>query len=338
VTTAIATQELTRSFPSGLAVDRLTIDVSEGEVLALLGPNGAGKTTTVRLLNGILRPDAGRSRVAGFDPVTEGDAVRSRTGVLTENAGIDDRLTTLENLEMTARLRGFNPVDARRRSMELLERFGMTERATDLTQGFSTGQRKRVALARALLHDPEVLFLDEPTSGLDPAGTRDVVALIQELAGDGRTIVLATHFLGEAGRLADRMAVLHRGRLQAFGRPSDLADTYFQGIGAFLDLGATADAATMAWLEQRAGVLAARIASDGATLRVADREVLPGLVSDLVGRGLTVYGIESRAPSLEDVYFAVEAQILEAEGGGITDGFMTRRDDEVVPGSQEVAP
>ena len=338
MTTAIATQELTRSFPSGVAVDRLTIDVSAGEVLALLGPNGAGKTTTVRLLNGVLRPDAGRSRVAGFDPVTEGDAVRSRTGVLTENAGIDDRLTTLENLEITARLRGFNPIDARKRSMELLERFGMTERADDLTQGFSTGQRKRVALARALLHDPEVLFLDEPTSGLDPAGTRDVVALIQELAGDGRTIVLATHFLGEAGRLADRMAVLHRGRLQAFGRPSDLADTYFQGIGAFLDLGAPADPTTMAWLEQRSGVLATRLADDGATLRVAGRDVLPGLVSDLVARGLPVYGIESRAPSLEDVYFAVEAQILEAEGNGITDGFLARRDDEAVPGSSEVAP
>ena len=155
--------------------------------------------------------------------------MRRRTGVLTENAGLDDRLTTRENLMFTARVRGFSPSAADARVRDLLERFGMADRADDLTQGFSTGQRKRVALARALLHDPEVLFLDEPTSGLDPAGTRDVIDLIGSLASEGRTIVLATHFLGEAGRLADRMAVLHRGQLQAFGRPDELAAELWAG-------------------------------------------------------------------------------------------------------------
>ena len=268
MTAAIETQELTRGFASGLAVDALSIDVAAGEVLALLGPNGAGKTTTVRLLNGILRPDRGHSRVLGIDPVHDGDAVRSRTGVLTENAGLDDRLTTRENLELAARLRGFAPTDARRRTDELLERFGMAHRAEDLTQGFSTGQRKRVALARALLHDPEVLFLDEPTSGLDPAGTRDVVALVGDLAGEGRTIVLATHFLGEAGRLADRMAVLHRGRLQAFGAPGELAAQLFDGIGATLDLGGPVDGPTAEALRAVPGVHAVEPAAVGATLRL----------------------------------------------------------------------
>ena len=182
-------------------------------MLALLGPNGAGKTTTVRLLNGILTPDRGRATVLGLDPATQGDDVRRRTGVLTENAGLDERLTARENLELTGRMRGLDRAWAARRTAELLERFGMADRADIVVQGFSTGQRKRVALARALLHDPEVLFLDEPTSGLDPAATRDVIDLIGALATEhGRTVVLCTHFLGEAGRLADRMAVLHRGR------------------------------------------------------------------------------------------------------------------------------
>ena len=149
----------------------------------------------------------------GIDPAVDGDAVRRRTGVLTEHAGLDERLTARENLELTGRMRGLDRTWAARRTMDLLERFGMADRADLPVQGTSTGQRKRLALARALLHDPEVLFLDEPTSGLDPAATRDVIDLIGALATNhGRTIVLCTHFLGEAGRLADRMAVLHQRR------------------------------------------------------------------------------------------------------------------------------
>ena len=329
---AIETHQLTRLFPSGPAVDHLDLDVAAGEVLALLGPNGAGKTTTVRLLNGVLTPDEGHSTVLGFDPVIHGDAVRSRTGVLTENAGLDDRLTTRENLEVTARLRGFSRIDARRRTDVLLERFGMAHRADDTTQGFSTGQRKRVALARALLHDPEVLFLDEPTSGLDPAGTRDVVTLINDLSDEGRTIILATHFLGEAGRLADRMAVLHRGRLQAFGRPDVLAREMFDGFAALIELGTPADHTVVDSVAATPGVLDAAASVSGLDLRIDDREVLPVLVRHLVEAGHAVYSVESHSPSLEDVYFAVEQRILAEEGGSITDGFY-RPPDEAVPGS-----
>jgi ABC-2 type transport system ATP-binding protein len=321
VSAAIETEGLTRGFAHGLAVDGLTFRLEPGQVLALLGPNGAGKTTTVRLLDGVLRPHGGRARVLGLDPATQGDAVRRRTGVLTENAGLDDRLTSRENLLYVARLRGFDAVGARRRVDDLLERFGMADRADDLTQGFSTGQRKRVALARALLHDPEVLFLDEPTSGLDPAGTRAVAELIAGLAAEGRTIVLATHFLGEAGRLADRMAVLHRGRLQAFGSPDELAAGLWSGMGAHLDLGATADDATLAALAAVPGVQRTLPHPTGARVVVDDREALPRLVATAVGRGLTVYGAALHKPSLEDVYFAIEARIAEQEGGVATDGF-----------------
>ncbi len=333
---AIETHELSRAFASGPALDGLSLSVEPGEVLALLGPNGAGKTTTVRLLNGVLSPDYGWARVLGFDPETEGDDVRRHTGVLTENAGLDDRLTSRENLEFTARLRGFSAADARRRTTELLARFGMADRADDLTQGFSTGQRKRVALARALLHDPEVLFLDEPTSGLDPAGTRDVIDLIQSMAGEGRTIVLATHFLGEAGRLADRMAVLHRGRLRAFGRPDELAAEIWDGVAATIDLGRPADAATLAVVTGVAGTHEVAPTPPGAELagvacRVADREVLPAVVAALAAHRVSVYQVISHPPTLEDVYFELEARILAETGDmALTDGFGRRLGDAAV--------
>lgn len=326
VTAAISTQELTRSFENGLALDGVTLDVEPGEVLALLGPNGAGKTTTVRMLNGLLLPDRGTSQVLGFDPATQGNEVRTRTGVLTENAGLDDRLTTRENLEFTARMRGFSAQESRRRTDDLLERFGMSERADDLTQGFSTGQRKRVALARALLHDPEVLFLDEPTSGLDPAGTRDVIDLIQDLAGEGRTIVLATHFLGEAGRLADRMAVLHRGRLVAFGQPAELARDLWKGIGAEIECDAQVSPEVLAQLQAFPGVIEARNSDIGVDLRVDDRSVVPQVVAALVAWEVPVFGVHARPPSLEDVYFAVEQRIEAESGSAVSDGFLTREE------------
>jgi ABC-2 type transport system ATP-binding protein len=315
VPVAIETTDLTRSFPSGVALDGLTLSVGEGEVLALLGPNGAGKTTTVRLLNGILSPDRGHARVLGLDPTTDGDALRRRTGVLTEHAGLDERLTARENLELTARMRGIDRRGAARRTSDLLERFGMADRADQPVQGTSTGQRKRLALARALLHDPEVLFLDEPTSGLDPAATRDVIDLIGALATEhGRTVILCTHFLGEAGRLADRMAVLHRGVLHAFGRPEEIAAELWHGIDAQIDLGSPIDPTSADLVATLPGVLAVAAGPDGVTVRINQRDDIPAVVKALVDRGLPVFGATARPPSLEDVYFAVEARIAAAEG------------------------
>src|SRR4051794_30629363 len=210
---AISCRGLRRTFPGGVALDGLDLDVPRGTVLALLGPNGAGKTTTIRLLNGILAPHGGSATVLGLDPTVDGDELRRRTGVLTENAGLDDRLTAHENLTATARMRGIRGAAARTRADELLELFGMTEHAHQRCQGFSTGQRRRVALARALLHDPEVLFLDEPTSGLDPTATHDGLDLIEMLTSErGHTLGLFTHFLAEAGRLAHPKEVPPPGR------------------------------------------------------------------------------------------------------------------------------
>lgn len=306
---AIAARGLTRRFPSGTALDGLTLEVAEGEVLALLGPNGAGKTTTVRLMNGVLLPDAGSASVMGLDPVTQGDAIRARTGVLTETAGLDERLTARENLVFSGRIRGMSKADAGRRADDLLGVLAMGDRADLAVQGFSTGERKRVALARALLHHPEVLFLDEPTSGLDPAATREVVDLIAHLATEeGRTVVLCTHFLPEAGRLADRMAVLDRGTLLAFGRPEELAAELWDGLAAEIDLGRRADDRVLTAARSTAGVIDAEPLPEGLHVRVSSREVLPVLVAHLVEAGLPVYSSVPRPPTLEDVYFEVTSR------------------------------
>jgi len=306
---AIETSGLTRSFAGRPAVDQLTFEVAPGEVVALLGPNGAGKTTTIRLLNGILQPDSGTSRVLGLDPAADGDAVRRRTGVLTEAAGLDDRLTVLENVAIPARIRGMSRVDAERGALRMLERFAMAERAGQKAQGLSTGQRKRVSLARALLHEPDVLFLDEPTSGLDPEATRDVVGLIATLAREhGRTVLLCTHFLAEAGRLCQRMAVLQRGRLQAYGRPEDLAARLWRGLPVDLDLGGPADDRTLAVLREARGVISVEASLDGAVVRVEARAAVPSLVANLVSREVPVYGAAPRPPTVEEIYFALQEQ------------------------------
>jgi ABC-2 type transport system ATP-binding protein len=311
----IVTEGLTRLFPGGVGLADLSIEVSAGEVLALLGPNGAGKTTTVRLLNGVLRPDRGRARVLGLDPAIDGDQLRRRTGVLTEHAGLDDRLTARENLRYAAMIRGDTGPTVDTRIGELLDRFGMGDRADRPVRGASTGQRKRLGLARSLLHDPEVLFLDEPTSGLDPSATRDVVELIGSLATEhGRTIVLATHFLGEAGRLADRMAVLDRGHLVAYGRPADLAAELWDGLEADVDLGGRAANHLLAAVGAVPGVLAAVPSPSGVTLRVEDRSALPRVVAALVAAGADVYAAVPRPPTLEDVYFEIEARRAAAAG------------------------
>ena len=297
---AITCDDLTRDFPSGRALDGLTIDVQPGEVLALLGPNGAGKTTTMRLLNGVLKPDSGTATVLGLDPWRQGNELRARTGVLTENAGLDERFTALENLVVMARLRGIDADVARQKAGDLLERFGMGHRADVKVQGFSTGQRKRVALARALLHEPDLLFLDEPTSGLDPAATRDVVDLIGSLATEQRrTVVLCTHFLGEAGKLANRMAVLFQGTLHAFGTPAELARGLWTGTEVRLDLDAPATAALLMNLAALNVVIQAVPTPKGVVVRVTDRDAVPVIVSTCVAAGVPVYAVDPHDPSLD---------------------------------------
>ena len=306
----ITAHALGRRFGDTWALDGLTLDAQPGEVIALLGPNGAGKTTTVRLLDGVLTPDRGEARVLGLDPVTQGTEIRRRTGVLTEAGGLDDRLTLTENIVTHARIRGIPMADARRRAAELLQRFGMADQAERQAQGLSTGERKRVALARALLHRPEVLFLDEPTSGLDPAATRDVLDLIGTLAADeGATVVLCTHFLLEAARLCRRVAIIEKGKLLAFGAPTELAANLWSGLRVDIELGGPADGSLMTTLGAIPDLTDVRATTAGVSAVVPGRDAIPAVVAALVTNETPVYGVVPRPPTLEDVYFALTGRI-----------------------------
>ncbi|HEX9109250.1 MAG TPA: ABC transporter ATP-binding protein, partial [Longimicrobiales bacterium] len=209
-----------------LAVDGLTLQVGAGEVFGLLGHNGAGKTTTIRLLTGLLAASAGSAGVLGHSPATAGAEIRGRTGVLTETPSLEERLTAEENLTYYGRMYGVAAAALRSRVPELLADFGLEERARDRVGTYSKGMKQRLALARALLHDPELLFLDEPTSALDPVASRQVHERVEALRRRSRTIVLCTHNLVEAQRLCHRVAVLRQGRLLALGTPAELGERY----------------------------------------------------------------------------------------------------------------
>jgi len=308
----IRTENLTRHFGDVVAVQDLTLDVLAGEVFGFLGHNGAGKTTTVRLLNGILGATSGAVEVLGLNPLTDGPALRRRTGVLTETPSLDDRLTANETLTVYGRLYGVDRGRLRTRVGELLEKFDLLDRGDDLVGGFSRGMRQRLALARTLLHDPEVIFLDEPTAGLDPVGRRAVHDLITELSrSGGRTIFMCTHDLAEAQKLCGRVGVMGQGALVALGTPEELAHSLQKGVRLEIELderpgptllapqtetpAPTSFRPTLTWDE------VTHIASTWLPTRAS----IPGLIDTLVASGARIYGVKRQEPSLEDVYFAL---------------------------------
>jgi ABC-2 type transport system ATP-binding protein len=218
----IETEGLTKRFGDFTAVDAIALKVEEGELLALLGPNGAGKTTTVRMLASILKPSAGWAQVAGYDTVRQARGVRRSVGLLTEFPGLYLRMRTLEYLDFFGQLQGLSPEERASRSESLLRRFELWDARDQRLGEYSKGMRQKLALVRAMLHDPRVLFLDEPTSAMDPHSARLVRDAILDLKRDHRTIVVCTHNLVEAEMLADRIAIIRRGRIIAEGTPAEL--------------------------------------------------------------------------------------------------------------------
>src|SRR5215472_15729088 len=219
---AVVVQDLRRSFGSAKALDGVSLSIASGTVLSVLGPNGAGKTTLIRILATLLRAGGGRAMVAGHDVAREAHAVRAHIGLTGQFAAVDEQLTGRENLRLVGRLSHLGERLARRRADELLDLVGLTEAALRPVRTYSGGMRRRVDIAAGLVAAPSILFLDEPTTGLDPRGRLDVWALITELVGHGTTLLLTTQYLEEADRLADRIAVLDRGRVVAEGTPEEL--------------------------------------------------------------------------------------------------------------------
>ncbi len=222
MTTLVEAFDLTKQFNDFVAVDHLTFTVAEGEILALLGPNGAGKTTTVRMLSAILRPTYGTARIVGYDVVQAPHQVRHLIGHLTEFPGLYLRMYPLDYLDFFGELHHLPRATRRARAEELMRHFDLWDARTRRLGEFSKGMRQKIALIRAILHSPRVLFLDEPTSAMDPHSAKQVRDAISSLRGQGHTIILCTHNLHEAETLADKIAVIRHGRLIALGTPEEL--------------------------------------------------------------------------------------------------------------------
>jgi ABC-2 type transport system ATP-binding protein len=305
----IAVDGLTRRFGDVVAVDGLTLEIHPGEVFGFLGHNGAGKTTTVRLLNGLLAPDDGTTRVLDLEPLNDGPALRRHTGVLTETPSLDERLTGRENLEIYADLYGVPHTEVASRIESLLEGFELAHRADEKAGTYSKGMKQRLALARALLHEPDILFLDEPTSGLDPVGARRVHELIARLSREQqRTVLLCTHNLAEAQKLCGRVAVLEQGRLVALGTPAELARRLGRSQRLEIDVEPEHVPASLEVIDARFGISDPAVENGTITVIGAERETIPDLVASLVGAGVRIYGITPQEPSLEDVYFALHGE------------------------------
>jgi ABC-2 type transport system ATP-binding protein len=311
---AVEVRDLVREFKGGIrAVDRLDLEVAAGEIYGFLGPNGAGKTTSVRILTTLLRPTGGAARVAGHDVVGEADAVRRSIGVALQEAAIDPLMTGRELLRMQGALHGLRTAAARERAQELLRRVGLTDAADRRVGGYSGGMRRRLDLALALVHRPQVLFLDEPTTGLDPTSRAALWREVRSLNDEGTTVFLTTQYLEEAEQLADRVGIIAAGRLVAEGTPDALKARVGQPT-LHVEL-ADEDSAGRACAALDA-LGAVEPPAPGATRRVllrtaAGTAAIPSVIRALDEHGVEVESVVVEEPTLDDVFLAVTGSHLE---------------------------
>ena len=303
---AIETHELTRRFDGRVAVEGLSVAIPEGSVFGFLGPNGAGKTTTVRMLAALIAPSAGEAVVAGHRLGADDDALRGSVGILTESPGLYDRLSARQNLTYFARLYDLTPGRAAQQVERYLRMLELWARRDDAVGTFSKGMRQKLAIARALLHEPPVLFLDEPTAGLDPEAARTVRDFVGELRREGRTIFLTTHNLPEADELCDVIAVFQR-HLLRMGTPRELRTGLF-GTGTVVRVAGDARA-LLAVVRALPFVREASADGDRLSLRIDDPDARnPELIDALTAAGARIRYVEPVRHSLEDVYLRLVGQ------------------------------
>jgi ABC-2 type transport system ATP-binding protein len=310
MTHCISVDHLTHQFGELTALSDLSFTVDKGEVFALLGPNGAGKTTTIRVLNGLYHPSAGSVRVLDLDPQTHGPEVRRNTGVLTETNALYERLTARENLYFFGRMYGLPESLVLKRTRDFLEKFGLSQRADDRVQTFSKGMKQRLALARAFLTLPAILFLDEPTASLDPESTAQVHEMIESIRReDGVTVFLCTHHLEEAERLADRLAILSAGRLMALGSLEELDRRMNPHLWVEVDL--LEALKTPGELKSLTGVQQVELHDKHLRVEVETEAVIPALVAQLVREKAQITRVTPMKRSLEEIYFSLQAEARE---------------------------
>ena len=306
MSTAIETAGLTKSFGRTRALEGIALQIRRGSVYGLLGPNGAGKTTTIRILTTLLKPDMGTASVLGHDVVREAAAVREKVSLTGQYASVDEDLTGHENMILVGRLIGFSWRQARQRAIELLDAFGLSEAAGRQVRTYSGGMRRRIDIAASLVATPEVLFLDEPTSGLDPRSRNQVWDIVRSIAAQGTTVLLTTQYLEEADRLADRLAVIDKGRLLAEGTSRELKAS----------VGGSALHVRLRRPEQEAEAkdLIASTLGNGiipatetamVSARIADAGQAAEILAALSHKGIAVAEFTLGTPTLDDVFFAL---------------------------------
>jgi ABC-2 type transport system ATP-binding protein len=299
---AVVVEELVKRFGAFTAVDHISFEVPRGEIFGFLGPNGAGKSTTIRMLCGILVPTSGRGSVIGFDVLTESERIKERIGYMSQKFSLYEDLTVEENIEFYGDIYGVRPERLAERKRWILEMANLTERTNSITGQLAMGWKQRLALGCAVVHEPDVLFLDEPTAGVDPISRRSFWDLIYNVAGQGVTVFVTTHYMDEAEH-CDRLGLIYRGRLIAIGSPQQLKARYV--AGTLLEVHAEP---VMTALEALANEPAAKeVAIFGTALHVVTdgEDAMEPIRRALEAAGATVGSIASIVPSLEDVFVAL---------------------------------
>jgi len=296
----IRLEKINKTFAGTQIINNLSFSVQRGEILGFLGPNGSGKTTTIRLINGVIYPDSGQISVAGFDPVTAGNEVRKRCGVLTESAGLYENMTALDNLLFFAEL--YEVKSPLSRAKELLADFGLSDATKKKVGIFSSGMKKRLGIAKALLHNPEILFLDEPTNGLDPEGARDLINYIKELNRKYQvTVLLATHLLKQVQDLCHRFIFIHQGRLLETGILTELEEKYLRRISLKVETGLEVSG------EEFAGYRIENRAPGYLHFQLEKKDDIPLLLKEIL-LVAPVYSVEMSGRDLEALYFKIREE------------------------------
>ena len=291
---AVQASDLKKSYGTVQALSGMSFQVERGEVFGIVGPNGAGKTTTIDCLAGMRKPDSGTMSVLGLDPSKNGRELRERIGLQQQESELPEGMRVSEALELFACLFGAKP-----RSKELLARVGLSEKAQSPFSALSGGQKKRLFVALALVNSPELIILDELTSGLDPAGRRQLWNLVNEFRSPERTVILSTHYMDEAEKLCDRVAVMDRGRMVAVDTPRALIEKYCPGMVLTLECGSDFQIGKALAVN---GVQKAVMKDEYCVMDLTGPEVVVPVIRELSGAGVNLGNLHTKTPTLEDVF------------------------------------
>ncbi len=302
--------KISKYFGEIKAVDQIDFYVKEGEILGFLGPNGSGKTTTVRLLNGVLFPEKGNIKVKGLSTINDGNKIRKITGVLTESAALYESMSARENLEFFAHLYNINPREIPKRIDSLLEEFGLSKRQKNKVAEFSTGMKKKLSIARALIDDPEILFLDEPTTSLDPESARDLISYIKELNRERKlTIFVCTHNLAQAEDFCKRFIFLDKGRIIEEGTLGEIEKKYITSVEMEIVYQGGIDDAYLNDYKYK------KLDSDKIIITIDNKKQVPQFIRE-ISQKTDIYSINTLNSNLEKLYFEVRRVYYENAGNG----------------------